>query len=104
MVYPSYYENEGFPLILIEALAYGLPVVASRWRGIPELLGKNYPFLELPNNPDALAIKLHILLEETNYSKLRRRFEEHFYRSCIQKTESWIFYNLLPVTNDSNGK
>ena len=36
--FPSYYENENFPLVLIEALAYGLPVVSTKWRGIPEVV------------------------------------------------------------------
>lgn len=36
--FPSFYESENFPLVLIEALGSALPVVASRWRGIPELV------------------------------------------------------------------
>jgi glycosyltransferase involved in cell wall biosynthesis len=37
-VFPSYYPAENQPLVVIEALACGLPVVATRWRGIPELV------------------------------------------------------------------
>ena len=36
--FPSHYESENFPLVLIEAMAFGLPVVATRWRGIPEMV------------------------------------------------------------------
>jgi glycosyltransferase involved in cell wall biosynthesis len=36
--FPSFYESENFPLVLIEALGSGLPVVATRWRGIPEVV------------------------------------------------------------------
>ena len=36
--FPSFYESENFPLVLIEAMAFGLPVVATRWRGIPEMV------------------------------------------------------------------
>lgn len=36
--FPSYYESENFPLVLIEAMAFSLPVVATRWRGIPEMV------------------------------------------------------------------
>ena len=35
--FPTYYANEGQPLNLIEAMAYGIPAVTTRWRAIPEL-------------------------------------------------------------------
>jgi glycosyltransferase involved in cell wall biosynthesis len=41
LCFPSLYPAEGQPVTIIEALAFGLPVIATRWRGIPELLS-NY--------------------------------------------------------------
>ncbi len=35
---PSRYPHEGQPLVLLEALAHDLPVIATRWRAIPETL------------------------------------------------------------------
>jgi glycosyltransferase involved in cell wall biosynthesis len=37
--FPSFWHTETFPLVLLEALSFGMPVVATRWRGIPDLLG-----------------------------------------------------------------
>jgi glycosyltransferase involved in cell wall biosynthesis len=36
--FPTFYHSEKFPLVLIEALGMGLPVVSTNWRGIPQLL------------------------------------------------------------------
>ncbi len=36
--FPSFFHSEVFPLVLLEAMAFSLPVVATRWRGIPDLV------------------------------------------------------------------
>jgi glycosyltransferase involved in cell wall biosynthesis len=36
--FPTKYSHEGQPLSLIEALAYDLPIVTTRWRAIPGML------------------------------------------------------------------
>lgn len=38
LVFPTRYENEAFPLVILEALAADLPIVTTRWRAIPEML------------------------------------------------------------------
>jgi glycosyltransferase involved in cell wall biosynthesis len=49
-------RNEGTPVALIEALAAGRPVVATRVGGTPDLLGQGaYGLLVPPADPEALA-------------------------------------------------
>ena len=38
LVFPSRYPAEGQPVTIIEGLAFGSNIIATRWRGIPELL------------------------------------------------------------------
>jgi glycosyltransferase involved in cell wall biosynthesis len=52
-VLPSLWEN--LPCALIEAMATGLPVVATRVGGVPEVVGTTGGRLVAPGSPDALA-------------------------------------------------
>lgn len=36
--FPTYYESEGFPCVVLEAMSFRLPVVATRWRGIQSII------------------------------------------------------------------
>jgi glycosyltransferase involved in cell wall biosynthesis len=72
-VLPSVYESpflplqrtEMFPLVLLEAMASGTPVVASAVGGIPELVqdGVN-GFLVPPNDADAVGARVGQLLDD----------------------------------------
>ena len=48
-------SGEGLPLVAMEAMACGLPVVATDVGGIKEILPKEYGRLVLPNQPELLA-------------------------------------------------
>jgi glycosyltransferase involved in cell wall biosynthesis/peptidoglycan/xylan/chitin deacetylase (PgdA/CDA1 family) len=58
-------QREGIPVVLMEAMASGLPVVASRLSGIPELVesGKT-GFLVPPGDPVAIAEALETLARD----------------------------------------
>ena len=62
---------EGLPVVLMEALAYGLPVIAPRVAGVPELVEENvHGLLFAPAAWDELAQCLQRLLSD---SALRQR-------------------------------
>jgi glycosyltransferase involved in cell wall biosynthesis len=71
-LFPSYFHAETFGLVLVEAMCFSLPIVATRWRGIPEVVeegscailceprdveGCRDALIQLVNNP-ALRIKM----------------------------------------------
>ncbi len=62
--------NEGMGRVLVEAMANGIPIVASEVGGIPDLVtpGKN-GFLVPPKNPEELANHIQILIEDEEKRK-----------------------------------
>jgi glycosyltransferase involved in cell wall biosynthesis len=56
---------EGFPTVILEAMAAGLPIVTTKWRGPADHLAEGEHALFVPpNDPDALAASLLRLLRD----------------------------------------
>ena len=77
-LFPTVYENEGLPLTIIEALAFGLPIVSTRWRAIPEIFDPTYPFLASLDNLATLPDLTLAALQYGEFETLRRRYQDHF--------------------------
>jgi glycosyltransferase involved in cell wall biosynthesis len=82
LVHPSTGLGDAVPTVIKEAMALGLPVVASQVAGIPELLDNgNCGMLVPPQDVDALAnaitAMLHSEERRLHYARVGRAFAEH---------------------------
>jgi glycosyltransferase involved in cell wall biosynthesis len=81
---PTFHEVEGLPLVVLEAMQFRLPVVATQWRGIPSLVRDGETgYLVPPRDPAALADRLGQLLQDAALrrvmgEKARQRFLAEF--------------------------
>jgi glycosyltransferase involved in cell wall biosynthesis len=102
-VLPSLYEN--LPVVLIEAMASGLPIVATSVGGVPELLDERAGLLCPPGDPAALAGAILVVLEgrmrldlESVAAETRRRFGY----AALERTWTAI-YDQLRAERDGLG-
>lgn len=81
--YPTHHESETFGLSVVEAMSFGLPVVATRWRGLAEIVVDGRTGHLVPvRDPTSLATKLRDLLLDSE--KRARMGEEGRNRYCQQ--------------------
>jgi glycosyltransferase involved in cell wall biosynthesis len=76
--FPTCYPNENQPVNLIEAMAFGLPILTTRWRSIPELFPRSYPGLVAPNSPGQVAGTLIQLAAQETGETFREMFLANF--------------------------
>ena len=76
-VFPTFYHNECFPLVLLEAMSYGLPCVSTNEGAICEIIndGKTGYVVE-KNNPQQLAENLMLLQPESRQKRIRKNNKE----------------------------
>ena len=76
--FPTRYSAENQPVTLIEAMAFGLPIVTTRWRSIPEMFPPDYPGLVADQSTGPIADALLALMTRDNGEYLREHFLSRF--------------------------
>lgn len=101
-VFPTYYNNECFPLVLLEAMEQGLPCISTNEGGIPCIIEEGKTgFIVEKQNPHKLAEKIEFLINNpkicAEMSKAGRiKFENEF---TIEKFENNLKNILLEISH-----
>ncbi len=91
--------KEGLPYTILEAMAAGLPIVASYVGGVPEMVkDKENGFLVLPKNAQILADRISELIENSQLAQQfveasKQKIQEFSLEKMISETEK-IYQNL----------
>jgi len=98
--FPSFVDGETFGLGNLEAMQFSLPIVATKWGGIPTVVEDQKTGLLIPpRDSQALANALEKLIQDPSCRRElgtngRKRFEEYFRLSDWHRAMEQVFANL----------
>jgi len=96
-IFPSFFQEECFPLVLLEAMQAGLPIVATSIGAVPEMVkNEQEALLVKPGDSIALAqalekISLSAPLRYNLGENAKKRFEKEFSLPVFEKKMEHIF-------------
>ena len=106
-VFPTFYPNECFPLVLLEAMQHGLPCVATDEGAIADIIddGKT-GYVVTKKQPTALAEKLEILIKDAELRKNmglagRHKYEMYYTLTTFEKRMAEILHNIMKAQNNT---
>jgi glycosyltransferase involved in cell wall biosynthesis len=101
--FPTYYKNEAFPLVILEAMQFSLPVISTFEGGIPDIVIDNETgFLVESQNSEILADRIAVLLTNKNLiiemgRKGHERFLNNFTLAHFENNLKQTFQTILGI-------
>lgn len=93
LCFPSFYQSESFGNVLVEAMMFELPVIATVWRGIPDIVNDNVTGLLVPTQDAfALADSIQKLIDDPS---LRIRMGKSGRIKYLQKFSQPVFLRAM---------
>lgn len=93
-------RTEGLPRALIEAMAMGLPCIATQVGGMPELLDQTV--LIPKDDIDALVNKMSYMINDSNFTSAQasRNYEKskEYYSSVLKRKRESFYHELISLS------
>ena len=93
LLFPTYYEGEGFAGTLIDAYSAGVPVIASDWKYNTEIVNENVGYVYKTRDHIALAELLKVVATDPTIMLKKRR-------SCLREAEKYKIEKAVGVLFD----
>jgi glycosyltransferase involved in cell wall biosynthesis len=106
LLLPTIYPGEGYPAVILEAFASGIPVVATSWKAIPELVEDGVTGLLVPpSSPERIADALDLLAgDDRLYSSMASNAHGYIKRFSEKNVVGDFLLNLVSSSIDQAPK
>lgn len=90
LLFPTYYEGEGFAGTLIDAFSAGVPVIASDWKYNSEIVNKDVGFVYKTGDNAELKELLKVAASDPNIILQKKR-------NCLHEAEKYTISSAIEI-------
>ena len=107
LMLPTFYEGEGYPGVIIEAYSLGLPVIATQWKAIPEIVQHGKTGRLIKPKSTAALIEAMQYFDATNFKEYSEAARYYFnttfsmdqVNSQVMEEITGLFYPQNEIVN-----